>query len=230
MSLDLVLPTSPSHSSNARSPSFHSTAPSASPSSICPTASTSSQSYQYQHRPSPPTASQSYQYQHRPSPPTASQSYQYQHRPSPRPSFAHSTEADSTDKVLKMRVPEVQEIKASIQAGIAASKAGFEASPSSGQYNEYEQQQRQYEEQQNGNYNNYASSSVCKWWNYRCRIRMQRYQQYAQQNGENGGQNGEGAYMRAMLPDWCVILSPYARAFQIAKPRFTPGFFFLGGK
>mmetsp|Transcript_18514 Transcript_18514/g.43273 ORF Transcript_18514/g.43273 Transcript_18514/m.43273 type:complete len:360 (+) Transcript_18514:68-1147(+) len=205
MSLDLVLPTSPSHSSNARSPSFHSTAPSASPSSICPTASTSSQSYQYQHR------------------------------PSPRPSFAHSTEADSTDKVLKMRVPEVQEIKASIQAGIAASKAGFEASPSSGwvlfgyllssllaviipssiwskernkyylyagQYNEYEQQQRQYEEQQNGNYNNYASSSVCKWWNYRCRIRMQRYQQYAQQNGENGGQNGEGAYMRAMLPDW----------------------------
>jgi len=133
-----------------------------------------------------------------------------------------------------MRVPEVQEIKASIQSGIAATKAGFAASPTSGwvlfgyllssclaviiptskwiqernkyysyagQYVEYEQQQRQYEEQQNGDYNNYnyASSSVCSWWNYRCRIRMQRYQEYAQQNEDR---NGEGAYMRAMLPDW----------------------------
>ena len=31
-----------------------------------------------------------------------------------------------------MRVPEVQEIKASIQSGIAATKAGFAASPTSG--------------------------------------------------------------------------------------------------
>ena len=34
---------------------------------------------------------------------------------------------------------------------------------------------------------------------------MQRYQEYAQQNEDR---NGEGAYMRAMLPDWCVMLSP----------------------
>jgi len=67
-----------------------------------------------------------------------------------------------------------------------------------GQYNQYDQQQQQYENGNNGNYN-YNNYNLCKWYDFRCRLRMQRYQQYAQQNGEQGGENGS---MQALLPNW----------------------------
>ena len=66
-----------------------------------------------------------------------------------------------------------------------------------GKYNQYEQQQRQYEEQQNGNYNFYGS--LCKWYDFKCRISMGRYQQ---QYGQNGEQNNEQQMMRQYLPNW----------------------------
>ncbi|KAL3796317.1 hypothetical protein ACHAWO_008986 [Cyclotella atomus] len=71
-----------------------------------------------------------------------------------------------------------------------------------GRYHEYEWKQRQYEQMQNGNgmYNN--MSSMCSWWNYKCRQRVARYQYYmqAQQGGQNN-QNGQGN-IAAMLPGW----------------------------
>jgi len=66
-----------------------------------------------------------------------------------------------------------------------------------GKYNQYEQQQRQYEEQQNGNYNMYGS--LCKWYDFKCRISMGRYQQ---QYGNNGEQDNEQQAMRQYLPNW----------------------------
>mmetsp|Transcript_19638 Transcript_19638/g.41260 ORF Transcript_19638/g.41260 Transcript_19638/m.41260 type:complete len:304 (-) Transcript_19638:91-1002(-) len=67
-----------------------------------------------------------------------------------------------------------------------------------GRYNEYEWKQRQYEEQQNGNnYGNY-SGSLCSWWDFRCRQRLNRYRYYQQQNGNNQG-GGEG---QMMMPSW----------------------------
>ena len=65
-----------------------------------------------------------------------------------------------------------------------------------GKYNEYEWKQKQYEEQANGNYNyNGAYGSLCSWWDFKCRQRLNRYQYYQQQNNNEDG-NG------MMMPSW----------------------------
>jgi len=75
-----------------------------------------------------------------------------------------------------------------------------------GQYNEYQQQQQQYENgNYNGNYNGNGNGNVyggmCSWWNFKCRYRMQQYQQMYG-NNNNGDQDQEQAQMRAMMPGW----------------------------
>lgn len=63
-----------------------------------------------------------------------------------------------------------------------------------GRYNEYEQQQRNAENQNNQNYA--YKYSPCKWYQWSCKRRYQKYVQYAQQNNNNNNNNN------IILPEW----------------------------